>query len=358
MTNITDQIRTLIMRVLPYQDLNIGTDIIPTSFSVSGNQIIMQLPTTLNVVNKLYVIHNIKVKNYITSYKINSATNRIEMTIAKKPKLKVNSIFTTKGFTNAIFNTSYQVKEIRVSNEGYIIETNKPDTITSEPSQFGYIPTEYASENGYNGIKTLTKTGSNYIYNFDVNSVYNGDIDTDFTPMIIDANDSVVCWNRPMYEATEFTKQEKETILIDTGSFTTLPSRSSSNQTESEFDKVDSNANFRNDCTLTLYYILSRQNDSSTAQATSGTDIQSKQLEMIKFLNSCLNRPVSLGDKMTSSSIIPGASIVDNSVFAGRVTIAISLIFYIYWTHNIVFEDDYTSSPITSIKAGTNIINF
>lgn len=372
-----NQIANLIKELAPYSNLTIGDKFQATNIEISGGKVFLEfseenydylksLITDVTNPNLLFTISGFHLKNNIKSFLAHPVSSIFKYAFLvefdKPHKLTTDQIVNLKGFTNTSYNSEYKVIKV-IDSFFAVIYPKTSVTIVDLNTGLGYIPITFTS--GMNGIKTLEDEGNNilsYEYDIDdylsVNDIEN--IDQDFDIFLNYYNDSVKVINLQTF-LTNFTDPKTfEYLIVDTSSLTGSQKRSRSNNQDNGYNAYGRIGYFEKNYSLTLHYLLERNQDDNNNQTLSGSDIIKKQVEMHDSLLSILRE--SLEDE-TNNKIFTALTIVSDgppiTISEGRFRIPYELAFSVFYNADILInKDDKNSYKINSLKINNDVIDF
>lgn len=354
MIPISDQIRYRLLSCVPYLQNSLSKKYQATSFSISSNKVRMQFASSFVILDKIFSIYNIKIKNYVSSIQV--FQSYIEVKFQKRVKVvTINGkrYIKLKGFNEIAFNIDYEV----MSDDGDVFLLVKP---TSLPiinlTGNGFCPTEYSTN--LNGLKSLTFNSPYYEFEFDLQSIYYGDIDMDYMPIVVDANDNVVAWNYASWIKSESEAKEEEYLIIDTSSLVRDEVRSMTNQSDSLYDIDSKTFTYRNSYRFDIYHSMIRF-EGNNQNYGSGYDVMTKQIELDKFLIGALTGfKIDFGYGNYSSNIMPNRSENQETIETGRVANKFACYFTLTITDKLSLILDENSYKINEVKINQDQIIF
>lgn len=372
-----NQIANLIKELAPYSNLTIGDKFQAISVEIDAGKVFLEfeeenydylksLITDATNPNSQFTISGFHLKNGIKSFLAhpNSSTFKYAFLVEfEKPhKLTTDQIITLKGFTNPSYNSEYKVIKVIDSFFAVIYPKNSV-SIVNVNTGLGYIPTAFTA--GMNGIKTLEDEGDNILsYEYDVddylsvNAIEN--IDQDFDIFLSNYNDNIKVIDLQTFIGNLTDPTTSEYLIVDTSSLVGSQKRSRSNNQDNGYNAYGRIGYFEKNYSLTLHYILERNQDDNNNQTTSGSDIIKKQVEMHDELLSILRE--SLEDE-NSNKIFTALTIVSDGppivVSEGRFRIPYELAFSVFYNADVLInKDDKNSYKISTLKINNDVVEF
>lgn len=366
--SICNQILDLLIRGIPFTDIEIGKKYQAVNFSIgedpenSSNP--KRLYIELDTVNyedfrtyieeaedkNKFTISGIYLKNNITSFK-NYIGNLFTLQFSQPHQLKKGKEFTLEGFTNTVYNGVYLVTNV---NDAYSVNVKKDDIPQENlESGLGYLSSQYIG--GLNKTTKLFDAGDNTFY-YEFESEYFSPIDiayidTNKKPYISYLYESILCYSKDEY-LTENTATDKKAIIIDTASLEFTPHRSESNKTDANYSVTGATSQFTRNVSLKLYYIM----DTSTNSSNMDKDF----FQMDRALKFILRRSLEIENGYSSSMTIASASVNnENTIQQGRVVFEYDIEFYISFVENnnvLQFLDGIY--PIEKVQSNNDLIVF
>jgi hypothetical protein len=215
-----------------------------------------------------------------------------------------------------------------------------------------------------NGIKTLSDEGLNTLsYQYDIDDYFSvldiDDVDQDYDIFLHYYNDSVKVIDLQTF-ITNFTDSKTfEYLIVDTSSLAGTQKRSRSNNQDNSYNSYGRIGYFEKNYSLTIHYILERNQDDSNNQTSSGSDIIKKQVEMHDCLLSILREPLEdeLNNKIFTSLTISsdGPPI---TISEGRIRIPYELSFSVFYNNDILIKKEESGYKINSLKINNDTVDF
>jgi hypothetical protein len=371
-----NQIANLIKELAPYSNLTIGDKFQATNIEISGGKVFLEfseenydylksLITDVTNPNLLFTISGFHLKNNIKSffaYPDSSLFKYAFLVEFEKPhKFSKDQTITVKGFTNTSYNIEYKVIKI-IDSFFAVLFPKSTVSIVDVTTGLGYIPSFYTT--GMNGIKTLSDEGLNTLsYQYDIDDYFSvldiDDVDQDYDIFLHYYNDSVKVIDLQTF-ITNFTDSKTfEYLIVDTSSLAGTQKRSRSNNQDNSYNSYGRIGYFEKNYSLTIHYILERNQDDSNNQTSSGSDIIKKQVEMHDCLLSILREPLEdeLNNKIFTSLTISsdGPPI---TISEGRIRIPYELSFSVFYNNDILIKKEESGYKINSLKINNDTVDF
>lgn len=371
-----NQIANLIKELAPYSNLTIGDKFQATSVEISGGKVFLEfetdnynylksLITDATNPNSQFTISGFNLKNEIKNFSTHPESSLFKYAFLvefdKPHKLSTEDTISLKGFTNTAYNTEYKVLKIIDSFFAVLFPKTTVDVIDIT-SGLGYIPTFYTA--GMNGVKILSDEGANTLsYEYDVDDYLSvssiDDIDQDYDIFLNYYNDNIKVIDLQTFISNLTDSTTSEYLIIDTSSLVGSQKRSRSNNQDNGYNSYGRIGYFEKNYSLTLHYLLERNQDDINNQTTSGSDIVKKQVEMHDSLLSILRE--SLEDE-SNTKIFTSLTIVSDgppiTVSEGRIRIPYELSFSVFYNNDILIKKEESGYKINSLKINNDTVDF
>jgi len=372
-----NQLANLIVEYLPYTtEKDIGSKFQCSFFTASSTEMVMTfsagnyadiisiITDSLNP-NSTFTVAGFYLKNVVNKFKAYPEGSTFyygfEVGFSRPHKYTKDDIFTTKDFTNPIYNISYKVLRV-IDAYNVVVYPTTSVTIATITTGLGQVPTSYMA--GLNGIKTLVNEATNQIsFALDATEMFtaisNSDIDTSYLPYVYYYNDAVKVIDFKTFLSNLTDRSNEKYLIIDTTSLKGSPARSKNNNSDSPYQSYGRFAAFDKNYTMNLMLVLQRYVDDSTNQTTSGSDIMTSQITMHDALVKISSQSFDdeTGKSITTMKILN--DYVSDNTSEGRTIITYEVGFSVNFDQDILIKkDDKNTYPIDSVKINTDVVDF
>ncbi len=378
MLGFGNQIANIISQYLPYtsdtsigtkyqaEAVEVGTEEIIMTFEESAYDIISAIINDVNYPNDNFTITGFYLKNRVKTFQAypddSTVYYGITIDFELPHKLSKDDIFDFKGFTDTDWNIEYKVLKV-ISNYSVVIYPTSSITIATVTTGFGYLPTQYTE--GLNGIKVISDEGSGnkLSFTFDEDDFFTiasiDDLDLDFLPYLTDYTTSIKVINAATFLSNLADSETKAYLIIDTTSLVGNSSRSKDNISDNPYSTFSRSGRFDKNYTMNIRYILERNTDDENNQTGSGSDIDTKQINMHDALTSITRQPLQSDSTRTISSLTISNDSASPIISEGRVDITYQMQFSIMFNDDIMIKiEDKNTYKINYVKVNTDEVNF